>query len=142
MGWCAAGREFNLAETAFLAPVDGVRYAYHLRWFTPAVEVDLCGHATLASAHFLFRNGCVPPVLAPPRSLVGAADPFSSVPRRAGSHVPEDQAAVFLTRSGTLTCTRDGDMIVMDFPAEPPELCEPPEHLIAGVCRIALPSRM
>jgi predicted PhzF superfamily epimerase YddE/YHI9 len=47
-------REMNLSETAFLVPQDG---GYNLRWFTPAVEVDLCGHATLASAHVLWEDG-------------------------------------------------------------------------------------
>ena len=50
-------REMNLSETAFLVPRDG---GYHLRWFTPAVEVDLCGHATLASAHVLWEEGHLP----------------------------------------------------------------------------------
>jgi len=73
-------REMNLSETAFLYPQkDG----YHLRWFTPAVEVDLCGHATLASAHILWEAG----VLAP------------------------EQPARFHTRSGLLTCEKQGDWI-------------------------------
>ena len=50
----AVAREMNLSETAFLWPEDG---GYRLRWFTPAVEVELCGHATLASAHVLFESG-------------------------------------------------------------------------------------
>src|SRR5439155_14876481 len=80
-------REMNLSETAFLhREADGFR----LRWFTPAVEVDLCGHATLASAHVLWEEG----------------------------HLPPDAPARFQTRSGLLTATRDGDAIVLDFPAE------------------------
>src|SRR5437899_7254965 len=51
-------REMNLAETAFLVPQ---RDGYDLRWFTPAVEVDLCGHATLASAHVLWEDGLLKP---------------------------------------------------------------------------------
>ena len=51
-------REMNLSETAFLYPQKDT---YHLRWFTPAVEVDLCGHATLASAHILWETGILPP---------------------------------------------------------------------------------
>src|SRR5208283_5956605 len=50
-------REMNLSETAFLTPRDG---GYQLRWFTPAVEVDLCGHATVASAHVLWEDGHLP----------------------------------------------------------------------------------
>jgi PhzF family phenazine biosynthesis protein len=80
-------REMNLSETAFLVPgADG----YELRWFTPAVEVALCGHATLASAHVLFETG-----------MLAATE-----------------TARFHTRSGLLTARRDGDWIEMDFPAE------------------------
>ena len=81
-------QEMNLAETAFLHPQqDG----YHLRWFTPAVEVDLCGHATLASAHVLWEEGRLRPEL----------------------------QARFYTRSGLLTAERQGAWITMDFPATP-----------------------
>jgi PhzF family phenazine biosynthesis protein len=81
--------EMNLAETAFIRKLpDG----YSLRWFTPKVEVDLCGHATLASAHALWASGTV------------ADDPLR-----------------FHTRSGVLTCTRAGDRIELDFPATPPQ---------------------
>src|ERR1700691_4351419 len=65
-------REMNLSETAFLLRRDD---GFGLRWFTPTVEVDLCGHATLASAHFLWEQGYLPP----------------------------DQAARFHTRSGLLS---------------------------------------
>ncbi len=83
-------REMNLAETAFLFDEgDG----YRLRWFTPTVEVDLCGHATLASAHVLWEDG-----------LLGAG-----------------QAARFQTHSGLLTATKAGDWIELDFPAVPVE---------------------
>src|SRR3954470_15634973 len=54
----AVAREMNLSETAFLHPEAG---GFRLRWFTPAVEVDLCGHATLASAHVLWEDGHLPP---------------------------------------------------------------------------------
>jgi len=82
-------QEMNLSETAFLRRrEDG---DYDLRWFTPAVEVDLCGHATLASAHALWQEG----------------------------HLAEDAPARFHTLSGLLTCRRAGDWIEMDFPAEP-----------------------
>ena len=86
----AVASEMNLSETAFLVPAGD---AFNLRWFTPAVEVDLCGHATLASAHVLWESGRLP----------------GSVP------------AVFHTKSGRLSCTRTGDWIEMDFPATRPE---------------------
>jgi len=91
--------EMNLAETAFVSR-DGE--TWDLRWFTPLVEVALCGHATLASAHALWTEG-----------LVGPND-----------------AIRFGTRSGILTCTRSGDLIEMDFPATPPEPAEAPEGLV------------
>jgi predicted PhzF superfamily epimerase YddE/YHI9 len=76
-------REMNLAETAFLRPLDGEggRREFELRWFTPAVEVDLCGHATLASAHALWESGRLAP----------------------------NETARFHTRSGVLTAVRVGD---------------------------------
>ncbi|MFN2432688.1 MAG: PhzF family phenazine biosynthesis protein, partial [Gemmatimonadota bacterium] len=77
-------REMNLAETAFLVPEDG---DWRLRWFTPLVEVDLCGHATLASAHVLWEEG----------------------------HIAADLPARFLTRSGLLTATRRDGWINLDF---------------------------
>ena len=79
-------REMNLSETAFLHPIEG---GFSLRWLTPAVEVRLCGHATLASAFTLWETG----VLAP------------------------QEEACFYTLSGWLKCWREGDWIVMDFPA-------------------------
>jgi PhzF family phenazine biosynthesis protein len=86
--------EMNLAETAFPLPEgDGFR----LRWFTPKIEVKLCGHATLATAHILWERG----VLAPGRE------------------------ARFQTLSGLLTARRDGDLVELDFPARPP-LPQPP----------------
>ncbi len=81
-------REMNLAETAFLVDEGD---AYRLRWFTPTVEVDLCGHATLASAHVLWEDGLLDPA----------------------------QPARFETRSGRLTATKGGDWIELDFPAIP-----------------------
>jgi PhzF family phenazine biosynthesis protein len=93
--------EMNLAETAFpLAEDDGFR----LRWFTPKVEVRLCGHATLATAHILWERG----ILAP------------------------DRAARFQTLSGGLTARREGDLIELDFPARPP-LPNPPDWADAVV---------
>lgn len=90
--------EMNLSETAFLHPHEG---GYRLRWFTPAVEVDLCGHATLASAHVLWED----------------------------EHLSADQPAVFHTRSGKLTCVRAGDWIEMDFPAKLEQRADPPPQL-------------
>src|SRR5256886_6649331 len=81
--------EMNLAETAFLHQENG---GCRLRWFTPAVEVALCGHATLASAHVLLEEG----------------------------HLPANQQARFHTQSGLLTADRAGDRIELDFPATPP----------------------
>ena len=98
----AVAREMNLAETAFLLPA---KHGYRLRWFTPAAEVDLCGHATLASAHVLWEQG-----------LLAA-----------------DAPAQFHTRSGLLTCTWRGDWIDMDFPATPPVAAEPPAELAAAL---------
>lgn len=81
-------REMNLAETAFLLPrPDG----FDLRWFTPSTEVDLCGHATLASAHVLWEDG----------------------------HLPSSEMARFFTRSGVLTASKQPDLIWLDFPATP-----------------------
>jgi PhzF family phenazine biosynthesis protein len=91
-------REMNLSETAFLHPENG---GYRLRWLTPAVEVDLCGHATLASAHVLWED----------------------------AHIPPDAEARFHTRSGLLTCRRNGGWIEMDFPAKIAESAEPPAGL-------------
>ncbi|MFQ5673205.1 MAG: PhzF family phenazine biosynthesis protein [Nitrospinales bacterium] len=91
-------REMNLSETAFLSARDD---GFDLRWFTPAVEVELCGHATLAAAHVLWEEGCLEP-----------AEP-----------------ARFHTRSGLLTAERRDDWVVMDFPAEPEEPCDPPAGL-------------
>ena len=90
--------EMNLAETAFLLQQGDV---FNLRWFTPTIEVDLCGHATLASAHVLWEAGYLKPA----------------------------QPARFSTRSGLLTCERKGNWIEMDFPAEREEKASPPSGL-------------
>ncbi len=130
-------REMNLSETAFLLPLDGPPDAggpemstpapagaaatipgtapapatdYHLRWFTPATEVDLCGHATLASAHVLWEEGRLPPTW----------------------------TVRFHTRSGLLTATSDGAWITLDFPARPPQAVpEAPPGLVEA---LGLPS--
>lgn len=90
-GWMQrVATEMNLSETAFLHRVDGGP-RYRLRWFTPSVEVDLCGHATLAAAHVLWQD----------------------------RHLDADSVAEFDTRSGLLTARRRDDWIELDFPAEP-----------------------
>jgi len=95
--------EMNLSETAFVwKREDGV---WPLRWFTPAVEVDLCGHATLATAHILFENG-----LAKPGTTIR-----------------------FDTRSGLLTAIQKGDEIELDFPAKPALATAPPVGLIEAL---------
>lgn len=101
-GWLqAVAREMNLSETAFL-----VRQPDHidLRWFTPTVEVDLCGHATLASAHILWQQG----------------------------HATGD-AIRFSTRSGILKALRRGDDIELDFPLKPEEAVEAPPGLLSAL---------
>lgn len=82
----AVAAEMNLSETAF-AVREGE--GYRLRWFTPAIEVDLCGHATLATAHVLWQEGLLRP----------------------------EESARFFTRSGELAATREGDAIALDLPA-------------------------
>jgi len=98
----AVAREMNLSETAFLNPEAD---AWRLRWLTPTVEIDLCGHATLASAHVLWETGRLAP-----------------------------QATVkFRTRSGVLTANREEEWIVLDFPATPPRACDAPAGLAAAL---------
>ena len=96
-------KEMNLSETAFLVRRGDA--AYDLRWFTPAVEVALCGHATLASAHALWEGG-----------HLGAAD-----------------TARFHTKSGLLTAERQGDWIELDFPATPETPADAPPGLMAAL---------
>lgn len=91
--------EMNLSETAFLLPEGN---GFRLRWFTPAVEVALCGHATLASAHALWES------------------------RR---H-PLNNPILFHTKSGQLSAEKDGDWIELDFPALPVKPCDPPTGLV------------
>lgn len=99
----AIALENNLSETAFFVPLD---QGYHIRWFTPASEVDLCGHATLASAYVLFTY------LDPARTKVS-----------------------FQSRSGLLTVSKQEDLLAMDFPSQPPEPTEAPEILLEGLGR-------
>ena len=94
-------REFGISETAYVrTDARDAHGAYPLRWFTPAVEVDLCGHATLAAAHVAFTTGL-------------ATDEIT-----------------FSTRTGALTCTRRGERIALDLPAAPAEPIEPPAGLL------------
>lgn len=95
-------REMNLSETAFLFPHEG---EFNLRWFTPAVEVALCGHATLASAHVLWEEG----------------------------HLAPDRQARFHTKSGLLTADLKSDWIELDFPAVRVEDAEPPPGLVEAL---------
>ncbi|MCI0461462.1 MAG: PhzF family phenazine biosynthesis protein [Gemmataceae bacterium] len=95
-------REMNLSETAFVYPEGQV---FRLRWFTPAVEVELCGHATLATAHVLWETGRVRP----------------------------DQVIPFTTLSGVLKAARQGEMIDLDFPLKPVEEASPPDGLAGAL---------
>lgn len=93
--------ENNLSETAFFVGGAG---RYELRWFTPLAEVDLCGHATLATAQVIF------------------------------DHLePNLETIYFQTRSGELVVCRDGALLTMDFPTQPPQPCEVPEALLAAL---------
>jgi len=97
----ALAAELGHAETAFFVPRDGV---FHLRWFTPKLEVDLCGHATLATAHVLW-------------TLLGyAGDPIR-----------------FETLSGPLSVSRDSGRLTLDFPARPPLATSCPPELVEGL---------
>jgi PhzF family phenazine biosynthesis protein len=98
----AVAAEMNLSETAFLRPIED---GFELRWFTPQVEVDLCGHATLASAFTLWEMGLSSP----------------------------EQAIDFYTKSGVLTATRQGELISLDFPATPVEECQVPAELLEAL---------
>ncbi len=97
-----AAKEMNLSETAFLVKAaDG----YDLRWFTPETEVELCGHATLASAHVLWEERRLEP----------------------------GEEARFHTKSGLLTARQKDGWIEMDFPAEPERTAVPPPELAAAL---------
>jgi len=97
----AIAEENNLSETAFYVPTDS---AFHIRWFTPVAEVDLCGHATLAAAYVIFE--CT-------------------------SYA--DRTIRFESRSGELIVKRDKDLLVMDFPSQPVQPCDAPRALIDGL---------
>jgi PhzF family phenazine biosynthesis protein len=98
----AIAAEMNLSETAFLLQQSD---DFELRWFTPALEVDLCGHATLASAHMLWETGVLPP----------------------------DTLARFHTRSGLLSARRLSEGIELNFPAQPAERVSPPQDLVEAL---------
>jgi len=104
----AFAAEMNLSETAFLFPTDdnpAILPTWRLRWFTPVCEVDLCGHATLASAHYLFTH-----------------------------HEVDAGTVRFLTRSGPLTAERTADgWIEIDLPADTPVLIDAPAGLHAAL---------
>jgi len=89
--------ENNLSETAFFVEHHGV---FHIRWFTPTVEVDLCGHATLASAYVLFEE-------------LGF----------------EGKTITFQSKSGELKVSKEGDKFVLDFPRQTPVLCDVPKPI-------------
>jgi predicted PhzF superfamily epimerase YddE/YHI9 len=93
--------ENNLSETAFFVDRGGW---YQLRWFTPQNEVDLCGHATLASAYVILNM-----------------------------IQPEVNEVKFGTRSGELHVVKEDDFYTMDFPAHPPQACNPPDNLLQGL---------
>jgi PhzF family phenazine biosynthesis protein len=93
--------ENNQAETAFFVRNQN---GFHIRWFTPTMEVDLCGHATLAAAHVLFELNDFP-----------------------------GQTVEFSSRSGLLTVTKEDEFLTLDFPADPPEKITPPDYLITAV---------
>lgn len=97
----AIAAETNLANTAFFVR-NGDHY--RLRWFTPKVEVPLCGHATLASAYIILND-----------------------------LEPSAKSVRFETKSGTLIVTRDGDLFSLDFPADPPEECKAPPQLVPAL---------
>jgi predicted PhzF superfamily epimerase YddE/YHI9 len=99
----AIAAENNLSETAFFV---GGKGSYDLRWFTPAVEVNLCGHATLASAFVVFRH-----------------------------LEPSLETVSFRSKSGELRVVRSGDLLTLDFPSWMPSRCEAPEALTRGLGR-------
>src|SRR5208337_2738566 len=95
----AVAREMNLSATAFLLPNDD---GYDLRWFTSIVELGLCGHGTLASAHILYER----------------------------EYLRHEKQARFYTRSGLLTAKYSSDFIELDFPSQPPQAAPAPDGLV------------
>lgn len=102
-GWMQrVAAEMNLSETAFVVKQED---GYGLRWFTPVSEVDLCGHATLASAHVLWEKG----------------------------HLDSDETVIFHTKSGVLTCEQKEEWIEMNFPINRESPAAPPDALVEGL---------
>ena len=102
-GWLQnVAMEMNLSETAFLVPSSS---GFDLRWLTPKVEVALCGHATLASAHVLWNEG----------------------------YAPGAEEICFHTKSGLLKATRKDSCVELDFPTKPPTQCSPPPGLLEAL---------
>lgn len=99
----AIAAENNLSETAFILERKGF---WDLRWFTPTTEVDLCGHATLASAFVITK-------------CLGRSE----------------GTVQFQSRSGLLKVACDGELLVLDFPTRPPAPCAPPEHVASALGR-------
>lgn len=95
-------REMNLSETAFLYPIEG---GYHLRWLTPKSEVDLCGHATLATAHLLYDDGIE----------------------------PRNKSISFKTRVGWISASMEEELIILDFPLNRPKKIKPPNGLLKAL---------
>jgi len=91
-------KENNLSETAFFVPT---KHGFHIRWFTPVSEVDLCGHATLASAHVIF-------------TFLGF----------------EKNTINFESKSGLLKVEQNDGLLVMDFPSQPPTPCQTPDEIV------------
>lgn len=106
----AIAEENNLSETAFFVPG---KEDFHIRWFTPSQEVDLCGHATLASAQVIFQE------LGHPRDKIQ-----------------------FQSKSGKLLVQKNSGFLTLDFPAIPPEPVEPPGSLIRGLNKTPLETRV
>ena len=100
----AIAAENNLSETAFYVPIEN---GFHIRWFTPVAEVDLCGHATLATA-FVIHN------------LIGY----------------DHETVRFSSRSGDLFVRKNGDSLSMDFPSQPGSPCSTPQALVDGLGKI------
>ena len=92
--------ENNLSETSFIVKDKG---EFHIRWFTPTVEVDLCGHATLASAFVIFN-------------IIGHTN----------------NNIIFHSKSGDLSVCRDKNWLVMNFPSTPPKICDVPNEIISA----------
>jgi predicted PhzF superfamily epimerase YddE/YHI9 len=104
-------RENNLSETAFIVPE---KEGYAIRWFTPLVEVDLCGHATLAAAHVLFTH------LGYPSGVITFHSP----------------------RSGRLSVERTGEVLVMDLPSDPAKECEVPDLVVNALRKVPVKAFM